>query len=239
MTLTTTPNTASRPGGGVRLLPRSQRRYPRALLGTSVLVTLIALIPLFYVAAYAFGTGWDESIRLLVRPRIGELLWNTTRLAVACMVLSAVIGTGAAWLVERSDLPGRRLWNVLLVVPLAIPAFVNSFGWVSLTASVEGYAGALMIVTLSYFPLVYLPVSAALRGLDPALEETANALGLGRWRTFTRVVLPQLRPAMLGGALLVGLHLLAEFGALQMLRFPTFTTAIYDQYRSTFNGAAA
>ena len=78
-----------------------------------------------------------------------------------------------------------------------------------------------------------------LRGLDPALEESAWSLGHSRGRTFRTVVLPQLRPAMLGGALLVGLHLLAEFGALQMLRFPTFTTAIYDQYRSTFNGAAA
>ena len=77
-----------------------------------------------------------------------------------------------------------------------------------------------------------------LRRLDPALEETAHSLGTGRTRTFLRVVLPQLRPALLGGALLVGLHLLAEFGALQMLRFPTFTTAIYDQYQSTFNGPA-
>ncbi|MGZ4611291.1 MAG: ABC transporter permease, partial [Actinomycetes bacterium] len=104
---------------------------------------------------------------------------------------------------------------------------------------VEGYTGALLIVTLSYYPLVYLPVAAMLRGLDPALEETAYALGHGPWRTFVRVIVPQLRPALLGGALLVGLHLLAEFGALQMLRYPTFTTAIYDQYRSSFNGPAA
>ena len=89
----------------------------------------------------------------------------------------------------------------------------------SLTSRVEGFGGALLIVTLSYYPLVYLPVAAALRGLDPALEETALSLGHGPWRTFVRVVLPQLRPAMLGGALLVGLHLLAEFGALQLLRF--------------------
>ena len=94
-------------------------------------------------------------------------------------------------------------------------------------------------MTLSYYPLVYLPVVATLRGLDPALEEAAYSLDHSRWRAFRRVVLPQLRPAMLGGSLLVGLHLLAEFGALQMLRFPTFTTAIYDQYRSTFNGPAA
>jgi iron(III) transport system permease protein len=78
-----------------------------------------------------------------------------------------------------------------------------------------------------------------LRGLDPALEEVSYALGHSRSRTFFGVVLPQLRPAILGGSLLVALHLLAEFGALQMLQFPTFTTAIYDQYSSTFNGPAA
>ncbi|HEY0487826.1 MAG TPA: iron ABC transporter permease [Mycobacteriales bacterium] len=244
MTLgTATRSTAPERGGGAAApspaARRVRRRYPPALLGVSVGVALLALIPLFFVAAYTVSVGWDTVVALLWRPRVGELLWNTTRLALACMVLSAVVGTAAAWLVERSDLPGRRIWNVLLVVPLAIPAFVNSYGWVSITPAVEGYGGALLIVTLSYYPLVYLPVAAALRGLDPALEETANALGHGRWRTFVRVVLPQLRPAMLGGALLVGLHLLAEFGALQMLRFPTFTTAIYDQFESSFNGPAA
>jgi iron(III) transport system permease protein len=203
------------------------------------LVALLAAVPLLFVVEYAISTGWEEAWRLLVRPRVGELLLNTTRLALGAMVLSAAVGTGAAWLVERTTLPGRRIWNVLLAAPLAIPAFVTSFGWVSLTARVESYGGALLVVTLSYYPLVYLPVAATLRGLDPAMEETAHALGLGPWRTFARVVVPQLRPALLGGTLLVGLHLLAEFGALQMLRFPTFTTAIYDQYRSAFNGPAA
>ncbi len=209
------------------------------VLGLSLPVLALALVPLVFVVVYAVDTGWDEAWRLLVRPRVGELLGNTARLVVGGVLLSAVIGTAAAWLVERTRLPGRPLWNALLVAPLAVPAFVNSYGWVSLTAKVEGFAGAVLIVTMSYFPLVYLPVAASLRGLDPALEETAAALGHGRWRTFWRVVLPQLRPGLLGGSLLVGLHLLAEFGALQLLRFPTFTTAIYDQYRSSFNGPAA
>ncbi len=203
------------------------------------LVVLLALVPLAFVAASTVGTGWDEARRLLLRPRVGELLANTVRLVLGAVAASAVIGTAAAWLVERTDLPGRRIWTALLVAPLAVPAFVNSYGWVSLTARVEGYGGAVLICTLSYFPLVFLPVAATLRGLDPALEETAASLGLGRWRVLRRVVLPQLRPALLGGSLLVSLHLLAEFGALQMLRFPTFTTAIYDQYRSSFNGPAA
>lgn len=175
----------------------------------------------------------------MVRPRTGELLTNTVQLLVGSVAVCAVFGTAAAWLVERTTLPGRATWNAVLVAPLAVPAFVNSFGWVSLTPRVEGYGGALLVVSLSYYPFVYLPVAAVLRGLDPALEETAQALGHGPWRSFWRVVLPQLRPALLGGCLLVGLHLLAEFGALQMLRFPTFTTAIYDQYQSSFNGPAA
>jgi iron(III) transport system permease protein len=218
---------------------RRAAAYPPLLLAACVLVAAVAAIPLIFVIGYTVSIGWDEAWRLLVRPRIGELLFNTARLTLGCMVLSAALGTGAAWLVERTTLPGRRIWNVLLAAPLAVPAFVTSFGWVSLTAAVEGYWGALLIVTVSYYPLVYLPAAAALRGLDPALEESARALGHGPWRTFARVVFPQLRPAVLGGALLVGLHLLAEFGALQMLRYPTFTTAIFDQYESAFNASAA
>lgn len=221
-------------------LPRRLRpAQPPLLLVSAALVALLAIIPLIFVIVYTIDIGWREAWDLIVRPRVGELLVNTASLTAGCVALCVAIGTGAAWLVERTNLPGRRAWNVLLVAPLAVPAFVNSYGWVSLTPSVQGYFGALLIVTLSYFPLVYLPVTAMLRGLDPALEETAQSLGNGRWRMFTRVVLPQLRPAILGGSLLVGLHLLAEFGALQMLRFPTFTTAIYDQYRSSFNGPAA
>ena len=196
-------------------------------------------MPLGFVAVYTVLIGPAAAWELVVRPRVGLLLWNTVRLAVGAMLLSALLGIGLAFLVERTDVRARGLWHGLLVAPLAVPAFVNSYAWVSLDSSIVGFGGALLVITLSYYPLVYLPVVAALRGLDPALEETAWSLGQGRWRSFATVVLPQLRPALLGGVLLVGLHLLAEFGALQLLRYPTFTTAIYDLYGSTFNGAAA
>lgn len=199
----------------------------------------LTLIPIGFVAVYTVIIGPGEAWDLLVRPRVGELLLNTARLVFAGCLFSIVLGVGFAWLIERTNVPWRPLWHVLLAAPLAVPAFVNSYGWVSLTHSVEGYGGAVLIVTLSYFPLVYLPCAAALRGLDPALEEAAFSLNTNQWQTFWRVVVPQLIPAILGGALLVGLHMLAEFGALQMLRYPTFTTAIYDQYRSSYNGPAA
>jgi iron(III) transport system permease protein len=227
---------------GTQPLARAGRpgpAYPPALLAVAALVALLASVPLLFVVGYTISIGWSEAYRLIVRPRVGELLVNTARLTLGGMLLCALLGTAAAWLVERTALPGRRGWNVLLAAPLAVPAFVTSYGWVSITPRVENYGGALLIVTLSYYPLVYLPVAVTLRGLDPALEETAHSLGHGSWWTFARVVMPQLRIALLGGSLLVGLHLLAEFGALQLLRFPTFTTAIYDQYRSSFNGPAA
>lgn len=213
---------------------------PPLSLIAGALIALLTLIPFFFIIMATVEVGGDVAYRLLFRPRMAELFANTLTLMVASVPLCAVIGVGAAWLVERTTLPGRRVWHLLLAAPLAVPAFVNSFGWVSwLGGRVEGAAGAIAIVTLSYFPLVYLPVAAALRGLDPALEETARSLGHGPGRTFWRVTLPQLRPALLGGLLLVALHLLAEFGALELLRFPTFTVAIYEQYQSTFNGAGA
>lgn len=204
-----------------------------------MVVALIALIPLSYVATYAVIIGPVELWDLVVRPRILELLRNTITLSVACMLATATLGVGLALLVERTDLPGKRWWHGLLVAPLAVPAFVNGYAWISLNPGIHGFKGAFIVVTLSYFPLVYLPTVAALRGLDPALEESAWSLGQSQLTTLRTVVVPQLRPAMLGGVLLVGLHLLAEFGALALLRFPTFTTAIYDQYASTFNGQAA
>jgi iron(III) transport system permease protein len=202
-------------------------------------VAALALLPLGYIAASTLDLGWAGVRELVFRPRVAELLWNTTRLALGTVAVCAVLGVAAAWLVQRSSVPGRRAWHVLLVAPLAVPAFVNSYAWISLLPGLDGYAGALLVVSLSYFPFVYLPVAAAFGGLDPALEETARGLGLSSWAVFLRVQLPQLRVAVLGGSLLVALHLLAEFGALQMLRYPTFTTAIYDQYRATFNGPGA
>jgi iron(III) transport system permease protein len=208
-------------------------------LALAVAVAALALLPLGYIAWFTVDLGWDGVRELVLRPRVGELLWNTTRLTLGTVACCAVLGLGAAWLVERSSVPARRVWHVLLVAPLAVPAFVNSYAWISLLPGLDTYAGALLVVTLSYFPFVYLPLAAAFRGLDPALEETARGLGLSTWAVFRRVQLPQLRVALLGGSLLVALHLLAEFGALQMLRYPTFTTAIYDQYRATFNGPGA
>lgn len=216
-----------------------RRRAPATLLLVSAAIALLVLAPVGFLLDQALSTGWSDVDRLLFRPYVGHLLTNTALLVSVGTAASAVLGVSVAWFVERTDLPGRRVWAVLAALPIAVPAFVTSYSWVSITPAVQGFAGATAIVTLAYYPLVYLPVAAVLRGMDPALEESARSLGMGPWRTFFRVTLPQTRIALLGGMLLVAIHLLSEFGAFVMLRFQTFTTAIYDQYKLSFDGAAA
>ncbi|HEY4779691.1 MAG TPA: iron ABC transporter permease [Solirubrobacterales bacterium] len=223
----------------LRWARQGRGRAPVALLVVSAVVALLVLAPVGFLLDQTFSTSWDEVQRLLFRPFVGTLLVNTTALVAAGTVACAVLGIAVAWLVERTDLPGRRAWAVLAALPITVPAFVTSYSWVSVTPAVQGFWGAAGIVTLAYYPLVYLPVAAVLRGTDPALEESARSLGMGPWRTFFRVTLPQTRVALLGGMLLVAVHMLSEYGAFAMLRFQTFTTAIYDEYKLSFDGAAA
>ncbi|HEY7174168.1 MAG TPA: iron ABC transporter permease, partial [Micromonosporaceae bacterium] len=176
---------------------------------------------------------------LLFRHLTWVLLRNTVELAVIVSTLCVVIGVAAAWLVERTNLPGRRVWAVLLVLPFAIPDFVTGYAWSSILPSVHGLWGATLVMTLGLYPLVYLPVAAALRSSDPAPEEVARSLGRGRVRTFLGVTVPALRPALFGGGLVVCLTLFAEYGAFEILRFQTFTTTIFTEFQVGFNGPAA
>ncbi|WP_323101207.1 iron ABC transporter permease [Intrasporangium sp. YIM S08009] len=252
--MTTAPATPTNPTGpttpvdgpAAPKLPTRGRRGIGASGGVSVraslplraaalVVALLCALPLVVVVVKAFESGAGDAFALVWRPRVGELLGNTVSLVVLTGVASTVLGVAAAWLVERTSLPGASFWRIAFVAPLAVPAFVNSFAWSALVPGLEGLAGAVIVTTLSYFPFVFLPVAALLRSGDRGLEEAARALGLGPWRTFLRVGLAQMRPALLGGVLLVALHLLAEYGALEMLRFPTFTTAILDQFEVAFD----
>jgi iron(III) transport system permease protein len=205
----------------------------------AIVIALLALMPLGFVFWATAVTGFETASQLIFRPRVGELMTNTVLLVLITVPITTVLATALAWLTERSDLPLARLWSALCVAPLAIPAFVHSYAWIGLWPGFHGLPAGIAISVAAYFPFLYLPISAALRLLDPALEDQGASLGLSDAAVFRRVVLPQLRLSILGGGLLVGLHLLAEYGLYAMIRFDTFTTAIVDQFQSTYNGVAA
>lgn len=222
-----------------------------------LLVALSATVPLAYLVWRTVELGWDGTWAILRTERTWRLLGNTVRLTVAVTVAAVAISVPLAWLTTRTDLPGRRLWVILTALPLAMPTYVGSFamigalgprgmlqGWleplgVDRLPSIYGFGGAFVVLTLFTYPYVLLPVRAAYRRLDPSLEEASRTLGRGSLATFARVVVPQLRPSVMAGALLVALYTMSDFGAVSMLRYDTFTRAIYVQYRGALDRGSA
>jgi iron(III) transport system permease protein len=225
---------------GIRVR-RRRPRTPRVLLALSAAVAAVLALPLLFLLILAHHAGFAEVWSLLARRLTLTLLWNTVRLTVVVTALCAVIGTATAWFIERTNLPGRQLWAVLVVIPLAIPDFVLSFGWTSLSSRIAGFHGAVIVMTLAVYPLVHIPVAASLRNADPSQEEMSRSLGVGRVATFWRVTVGQARTAILGGSLLVSLVILAEYGAFEILGYRTFTTEIFTEFHVAFDlpGACA
>jgi iron(III) transport system permease protein len=201
--------------------------------------TIAVVLPLVFLVTQAVQVGWGSLHPLLFRSLTAQLIWHTVSLTVVVTLLCAVIGTVSAWFIERTQLPGRRVWAVLVVIPLGIPDFVVSFGWRAIFPAFGGFWSATLVMTLAVYPLVFLPVAASLRNADPAQEEVARSLGLGRLETFWRVTVGQARLAILGGSVLVGLVVLAEFGAFEILGFNTLTTEIFTEFTVGRNQAEA
>jgi iron(III) transport system permease protein len=217
-----------------------------------------ALLPLAYLAIVVSGSASDAADTLW-RARTGELVLRSVGLTVAVTVTAIAIAVPLAWLTVRTDLPGRRAWGVAGALPLVIPSYIGAYAFLSAVGpagllqdlleplgvgrlpSITGFFGAWLTLTLFTYPFVLLPVRAAMRRLDPQLEEAALAMGRSQSETFRTVVLPQLVPAVGAGALLVALYVLSDFGAVSIMRFDSFTTAIYTLYKASFDriGAAS
>lgn len=222
--------------------PTRRGRGPRGFPVTVVLSTVIALallLPLALLVVEAHIAGWTEIHRVLFRQRTLVLLRNTVVLSVLVTALAATIGIAAAWCTERTRLPGHRVWMVLLVLPVAMPDFVVGYAWHTIAPGANPLGAATLVMTLATYPLVYLPVAAALRRSDPAMEESAQSLGVGRVGVFFRVTLPLIRTAVLGGCVIVVLAIISEYGAFEIVRYQTFTTEIFTEFQFDSQAAAA
>ncbi|WP_103533436.1 iron ABC transporter permease [Streptomyces sp. SM11] len=218
---------------------RARQRPPLLLIGSASLAAVVALLPLIYLGVRALERGPGYAWNVVAHERTVELLARSLGLTVVVVTACLVLGISLAWLTVRTALPGARAWSVLATLPLAVPSYVAAFAWISADPDLAGFTGAAFALTLVSYPYVYLPVAAALRGIDPAQEEAARSLGHGPTRTFLRVTLPQLRPAAAGGGLLVALYVLSDFGAVSIMRYETFTRAIHTSYKASFDRTPA
>jgi iron(III) transport system permease protein len=221
-------------------------RFSGLQLISAVIVALV-LLPLAYLSLRATAAGM-EGVAYLTAERTINIMTNSLWLVLAVTAGAGLLGIPFAWLTTRTDLPLRRVWLVLGLLSMVIPsylaavAYLAAFGpmgivqqwlepiWgVQRLPDIHGFFGAWLAITLFTYPYVVLPVRAALRHADPALEEVAHSFGLNRWQVFWRVTLPQLRPAVASGMLLSAMYALSDFGAVAVMRYNAFTRAIYLQ----------
>jgi iron(III) transport system permease protein len=202
--------------------------------GIALLPTLVPPVSLLFQVV---GSG---SALLIPADRLFELLVNTALLTVAVTITAVAIGLTTAWITTRVRLPIRRMWMTLAALPLVVPSYVAALTLIAATGpggllpdipTPYGFLGSWLVLSIFTAPLAHLSLIPGLRAIDPATEEAATGLGAGRWKVIRTVTLPQLRPTLVASGLLVGLYTISDFGAVSLLRYDTFTRAIYTLYR--------
>lgn len=224
----------------------SRRRPPIGLWLAAVVVAGAMVLPLAHLVLRAAGA--DDPLGLLAEDRVRGAVAATLVLATTVTIAAGALGVAMAWLLERTDLPGRRVLGAIAAVPLVVPTYVaalalkDAFGPRALVVEIPGvvgFWGAAVALTISTYPYVLLVVRAGLASADPSLEEAARSLGDNGRRVGRRITLPLLRPSIGAGALLVFLYVLSDFGAVAILRYETITLTIFGEYRTSFDRAPA
>lgn len=241
---------------GLRLLRswRSRDLWPVA----AGAVALVVATPILVVVS-SIATPSLEVWRHLWETQLTELVWNTLVLIVGVGLGVSVLGTGLAWLVTMYRFPGRAVFEWLLILPLAMPAYVIGFVFLAIfdyTGPVQSWlrravgpgvwfpdiassGGVVLVMTLVLYPYVYLLARAAFHEQSATTLEAARALGASRLGAFWKVALPLARPSIAAGITLALMEALADFGTVAIYGFDTFTVAIYRVWFGLFNRAAA
>ena len=233
----------------------------RGLAGAAVTVAGICLLPMIAVLLAALLGGTD-TIRHLVGTVLPGYAVTTLLLVVLVSIGTFAIGVGAAWLVTMTRFPGVRLLEIMLVLPLAFPAYVLAYAYThvldhpgvvqSTLRAVTGWGpreywfpeirslgGAAVMLVLVLYPYVYLLARAAFLQQSATTFLAARALGSSAWAAFFKVSLPLARPAIAGGVLLAVMETIADFGTVAYFGVQTFATGIYTSWFSLFDRAGA
>lgn len=186
---------------------------------------------------------------VVFRTRNLRLLGNTLLLTAGVLIIDTLLALPLAYLSVRVKIKARRFITLLGVLPLAIPGYVMAyalmgmggyngtfqawFGWT--LPRINGFTGSLIVLSICTFPYLYLNLRTALLGMDQSIEEVSRSLGHDARSTFFKVIIPQLRPALLAGGLLISLHVIGDFGTVSLMRFETFSYALYLQYIAAYD----
>jgi iron(III) transport system permease protein len=225
------------------------------------IVAIVCVAPMV-AAALAALAGDAATWRGLAGTVLPGYTLNTLMLAGLVAVGTAAIGAGAAWLVTMYRFPGVRLLEVLLVLPLAFPAYVMAYAYTDLLShpgpvqsalravtgwgprdywfpNIRSLPGAALMLTIVLYPYVYLLARAAFSQQSATAYLAARTLGQGPWAAFLRVSLPMARPAIAAGVLLAIMETIADYGTVAHFAVKTFSTGIYQAWFSMADRGAA
>jgi len=223
------------------------------------MLALVVVLPLLVVFS-----GWMQSENLvwehLLQTVLGDLLKNTAWLVFGVGIGVTILGVGLAWLTAKCEFPGHRFFDWALMLPLAVPAYVMAFvvlGLLDYTGPVQtslremlgsnnfwfpevrSTGGVITVMTLVLYPYVYMLARSSFITQGNSTVEAARSLGLSAWAAFFRISIPTARPAIVAGLSLALMETLADFGAVAIFNYDTFTTAIYKAWFGLFNLQAA
>ena len=252
--------------GGAASTQTQSRGRPRvsgqAITGVVValLTGLLVLYPIFYLVQASFDVG-DPNIRpptaygfdnYAALPRYSEIMVNTLVVSVSATVMALLIGFSTAWILTRTNVPGRRTLEQLMAVPYYVTPLLGALAWNLLGApqsglinqlwraaggigtlfDITGPMGIAWVMALFEGSVAFVMIAAVMKSMDPALEEASQVMGGGRLQTVWRVTLPLVMPGVLGAAIFVFAEMLGSFSAALVLGLPNryyvVTTAIYQ-----------
>ena len=243
----------------------SRWRVPRLRAGTLTLIVCMAVIAWFVLVplsallytAFAedtpYGPGaftFENFVTAYTSRHLYLLFWNSLVFAVGTSIVTFILGLFVAWVVERTDAPGKELWHSLALMSFAIPGLLTTMAWMLTLSPNIGWVNAIIKDTLGpqwvvniysmggmiwalsshYFPLAYLLLAPAMRSLDLRMEEAASMSGAHSWQTLFRVTLPLMRPAILSTVLLLFIRGMESYEVPRLIgnpaRIEVFTTDI-------------
>jgi iron(III) transport system permease protein len=252
------PSTAYRPSSILGRWPTAVGGRFEPWSAVSLLIAALVVLPIA-VVALALLSPTPEVWRHLWNTRLPEMLGNTVVLLVGVGLGTLVLGTGLAWLVVAYRFPGRTLFDWLLILPLAVPSYVLAFvfmatldfagpvqtalrSWFGSSAwfpEIRSGGGVVVVMSLVFYPYVYLLARAAFHEQAAATFEVARTLGYSRREAFFRVALPMARPSIVAGLSLVLMEVLTDLGTVRFLNFPTLTDGIFRIWHGMMEREAA
>ncbi len=230
----------------------SAQRFTPALAAIAVALPMLAVL----IAIVQGASGGDSELWAHLREWVlARVAWNTVILVIGVVTIASVLGTALAWLTAACEFPGRAFFSWALLLPMAVPAYVLAFvavatldyagavpvalrGWLGdglWLPPIRSTAGVILVLALAGYPYVYLMARGAFLTHGARALEAAQSLGLGPWQGLFRVAVPLARPWLAGGAALVAMETLADFGAVSVFNYDTFTTAIYQSWYGLFS----